>query len=67
LGEKKNGINDFKWMTTSIAFGGPYAIDGEISFCNTYIFKLCYAPHGPLMKIHDAIICRYCNTFYTWS
>jgi len=52
-------------MTTSIAFGGPYAIDGEISFCNTYIFKLCYAPHGPLMKIHDAIICRYCNTFYT--
>ncbi len=48
LGEKINGINDFKWMIASIAFGGPYAVDGEISFCNTYIFKPCYAPRGAL-------------------
>lgn len=48
MGEKVNGINDFKWMIASIAFGGPYAVDGEISFCNTYIFKPCYAPRGAL-------------------
>ncbi len=33
LGEKNNGINDFKWTTTSIAFGGSYVVDGERSFC----------------------------------
>jgi hypothetical protein len=35
-------------MIASIAFGGPYAVDGEINFCNTYIFKPCYASRGPL-------------------
>jgi hypothetical protein len=61
-------------MNVDIAFGGSYVVEvtlGDGGIRNIYFlyavlaYQNCTMHQGrPLVKVHNTIVCKYCNTFF---